>query len=153
MDWWTDGRDIKSVLRFSSFWCILKIIYICTYICTQTLSPRFLRVSKFDVKLGIVVIIFKITLCTCVLIFDLKVNLKISPVFERNFCEKCSIFIYIWFFCFYSFKEISIIKLKWISPTKGLLYEWVDGWFIFEYAPTMSLRVPAAASSSAEGAS
>ena len=53
MDGWMDGWTvIKSVLRFSLFWCMLKIMYICTYICTQKLSPRFLWVSKFDIKFG-----------------------------------------------------------------------------------------------------
>ena len=35
-------------------------MYIPTYIYTQKLSPTFLWVSKFDVKLGSVVMIFKI---------------------------------------------------------------------------------------------
>ena len=61
-DWRMDGWTvIKSVLRFSSFWCMLKIIYICTYIRTQKLSPRFLWVSKFDVKLRVIDKNFKIT--------------------------------------------------------------------------------------------
>ena len=37
-------------------------MYICTYIYTQKLSPRFLWVLKFDVKLGVVVKNFKTTI-------------------------------------------------------------------------------------------
>ena len=43
---------IKRVFRFSLFFNMLKIMYICTDISTQKLSPRFLWVSKFDVKFG-----------------------------------------------------------------------------------------------------
>ena len=38
---------------------MLKIMYVCTCICTQKLSPRFLWVSKFDVNLGVGVINFE----------------------------------------------------------------------------------------------
>ena len=62
MDEWMDGWTvIKSVLQFSLFWCMLKIMYLCTYIWTQKLSPRFLWVSKFDVKLRVIDKNFKIT--------------------------------------------------------------------------------------------
>ena len=58
----TDGRtEIKSVLRFSLYFVRIQIMYISTYMCHQNLSPTFLLVSKFYVKLGVVVKTFKIT--------------------------------------------------------------------------------------------
>ena len=47
-------------------------MYLSTYICTQKLFPTFLRVSKFDIKLGSRGRIFKITLFTCVFLFHTK---------------------------------------------------------------------------------
>ena len=58
---WVDGRYIKSVLQFSSHLVGIYIKYIPTYTRNKKLSPTFLWVSKFDVKLGVVLKIFKIT--------------------------------------------------------------------------------------------
>ena len=46
-----DGWGIKSVLQFSLYLVCMEIMFICTYMCNQNLSPTFLWVSKFDVKL------------------------------------------------------------------------------------------------------
>ena len=48
-------------LQFSLYFVRIHIMYISTYICNQNLSPKFLWVSKFDVKLGVIVKNFKIT--------------------------------------------------------------------------------------------
>ena len=60
---WMDGmgRNIKGVLQFCSYFEGTQIMYTCTYMYPQKLSPTFLWVSKFDVKLGVVVKNFKIT--------------------------------------------------------------------------------------------
>ena len=59
MGW--DGWGIKSVLQFSLYFVCIYILYLTSYICSQNLSPTSLWVSKFDVKLGVVIKIFKIT--------------------------------------------------------------------------------------------
>ena len=63
MGWmgWMDGRNIKSVLQYSSYFVGIYIRYIPTYIDNKKLSPTFLWVSKFDVKLGVGVKSFKFT--------------------------------------------------------------------------------------------
>ena len=85
---WTDGRMdrrtvIKRVLRFSSFLCMLNIMYICTYIRTQKLSLRFLWVSKFDVKLRVIDKNFKITAGRWIFFFWSKSSL-LKPTHEEN---------------------------------------------------------------------
>ena len=57
------GRNIKSVLQFSLYFVGIQIMYVSTYICNQNLSPTFLWVSKFGIKLGSWVMIFKIIIC------------------------------------------------------------------------------------------
>ena len=47
------GRGIKSVLQCSSYFVGIYLRYIPTYIDNKKLSPTFLWVSKFDVKLGV----------------------------------------------------------------------------------------------------
>ena len=64
MGW--DGMDGMGYQKCPSIFFILCIIsiynmYICTYIDNRKLSPTFLWVSKFVVKLGFVVKNFKIT--------------------------------------------------------------------------------------------
>ena len=53
---------------------VYKSCNVYLYIYSQKLSPTFLWISKFDVKLGCLDFIFKITICTC--------------VFEKS-CQKC----------------------------------------------------------------
>ena len=60
VDGW-DGWGIKSVLQFSLYFVCIYILYLTSYICSQNLSPTSLWVSKFDVKLGVMIKIFKIT--------------------------------------------------------------------------------------------
>ena len=65
MDGWTDGRmdgDQKGPSIFLIFMYVKDHVYMYTYIRTQKLSPRFLWVSKFDVKLGLGVKMLKITI-------------------------------------------------------------------------------------------
>ena len=52
-DGWTDGR-MDGDQKCPSIFVILMYVkdHIYMYLCTQKLSPRFLWVSKFDVKLG-----------------------------------------------------------------------------------------------------
>ena len=59
MGW--DGWGIKSVLQFSLYFVCIYILYLTSYICSQNLSPTSLWVSKFDVKLGVVIKNFKFT--------------------------------------------------------------------------------------------
>ena len=61
MDGSVDGRGIKFFLQCASNFVGIYKMYICTYIHTKKLSPTFLWVSKFHVKLGVVVKTFKIT--------------------------------------------------------------------------------------------
>ena len=64
-DGWV-GRGIKSVLQFSLYFVCIQIMYITSCICTQKLSPTFLWVSKFDVKLECLDFNFKTLIGKCV---------------------------------------------------------------------------------------
>ena len=55
------GWNIKSVFQITLYFVSVKNMYIPIYIYTQKLSPTFLLVTKFHVKLGVVVKNFKIT--------------------------------------------------------------------------------------------
>ena len=48
-----DGRNTKSVLQFSLYFVGIYTMYMYACIYSQKLSPTFLWVSKFDVKLGV----------------------------------------------------------------------------------------------------
>ena len=52
-DGWMDGWGIKSVLQCSSYFVGIQIRYIPIYKDIRKLSPTFLWVSIFDVKLGV----------------------------------------------------------------------------------------------------
>ena len=70
-----DGRGIKSVLQFSLYFVGIQIMYMYTCIYSRKLSPTFLWLSKFDVKLGVVVKNFNITISKPLSFFGLKVRL------------------------------------------------------------------------------
>ena len=60
------GWNIKSVLHFYSYFVGILLRYIPTCICNKKLSPTFLWVSKFDVKLECLDFIFKTFMGKCV---------------------------------------------------------------------------------------
>jgi len=83
------GWGIKSVLQFSLYFVCIYILYLTSYICSQNLSPTSLWVSKFDVKLGVVIKIFKITAGRWFFIFWPKSSLFFfTSRWEAFFCEK-----------------------------------------------------------------
>ena len=58
---WMDGMGYqKCPSTFFILWVYIDHIYITSYICSQNFSPTSLWVSKFDVKLGVMIKIFKI---------------------------------------------------------------------------------------------
>ena len=66
------GWDGSSKLSFNflyTLWVYSSCI-ICTFIYNQKLSPTFIWISKFDVKLGSGGMIFKITIYRCALYFS-----------------------------------------------------------------------------------
>ena len=68
MGWgWTGYQKCPSI--FFILCGYTDHVYMYLYIYTQKLSPTFLWVSKFDVKLEGGGIIFKITICRCVFFF------------------------------------------------------------------------------------
>ena len=72
-------------LQFSLYFVRIHIMYISTYICNQNLSPKFLWVSKFDFKLGVIVKNFKITAGRWLHFFDLKVHFWNPPMRKTVF--------------------------------------------------------------------
>ena len=120
-------------------------MYMYIYIYSQKLSPTFLWVSKFDVKLGSGGMIFKITIFTWFFKNHTKSKVFQKHLRQRAFFSKFDVKLGSWGMIF----KITIFTWLFKNHAKSMGFQLVI-WSHFNYygrsfdqAPTLSLRGPA----------
>ena len=130
------SRNIKCVLQFSLYFVGIKIMHMYTYIYSQKLSPTFLWVSKFDVKLGSGGKIFKFTIFTWFFKNHAKSKVFQKYIRQRAFFSKFDVNLRSWGnYCGRSFDQAATLSLR--GPAQFTLEArsaeftggmgWVDG--------------------------